>query len=225
MAETVETSGLTPLFSKASLKSDLVMVVAKGTTLSVSNKSEAEDCEFGLTPGGYALLKGDFTLPGWATGAPRPKKSCGGGKLAPKGKITWTNEFGAFPDGTKENPQMEKTFTLDVGIPDFAQSKVNVKPATIDGVYSGGYDKKGREIVFVLDATFSDPWTMTVKCKRRVYKGSSTQVFSWEGAIVLSCVCMVPAPPKEEESDDEDGDGANDLLGGDSSSDDSDSDS
>jgi len=222
MASSVSVDKMTPLFSKACLKSALRMVVKNGTTLSVSKKEESGDCEFGLTPGGFALLKGEFALPGWTTGAPM-KKKCGG-KVAGKGKETWVLDFGANPDATKDNMSMTKTCTLEVGIPERAWHKVNIKPATVKGVYSGGLDKKGREIVYVLDFKFIDEFTMEIGCKRRVYSGSSTQVFAWESDLKISCVVMVP---KEEVivDDDDDDDDAGNLLGGSSSDSDSDSDS
>lgn len=238
MADSVSVDKMTPLFSKASVKSALRMVVASGTTLAVKEKKEEGDFEFGSTPGGFALLKGEYELPGWTAGtctakaptgkAPKPKKSGGkkGGKVAGKGKVDWVLDFGANPDGSKENPTMTKTCTLETGIPERAWCKVNIKPATVKGVYSGGLDKKGREIVFVLDRRFIDEFTMEVSCKRRVYSNSSSQIFNWESDLKVLCVVVVPKPQKEESDDDDDAD-AGALLGGSdsSSSDDSDSDS
>jgi len=223
----ISTQKMTPLFAKASVKSPIRMVVSSGTKLSVKEKKEDGDFEFGLTPGGFALLKGSFELPGWTTGkpmaAPSKKKCSGGGKVAGKGKHDWVLDFGANPDGSKENPSMTKTFTLELGIPERAQHKVNIKPATVKGVYSGGLDKKGREIVYVLDHKFKDEFTMEISAKRRVYSGSSTQEFDWKADLKIACVVMVPKEEKIVEDDDDDDD-AGALLGG-SSSDDSDSDS
>jgi len=223
--EAVSVDKMTPLFAKASLKSALRMVVNSGTTLAVKEKKEEGDCEFGLTPGGFALLKGEYELPGWTTGKYVPKTSGGkkGGKVAGKGKVDWVLDFGANPDATKDNMSMTKLCTLETGIPERAWHKVNIKPATVKGVYSGGLDKKGREIVYVLDFKFKDEFTMEISCKRRVYSGSSTQVFAWESDLKIACVVMVPKPEKIEDDDDDDDD-AGALLGG-SSSDDSDSDS
>jgi len=227
--EAVSVKKMTPLFSKASVKSALRMVVNSGTTLAVKEKKEDGDFEFGLTPGGFALLKGEYELPGWTTGAPiSSSKKCGGakkgGKVAGKGKLDWVLDFGANPDATKDNPSMTKTCSLETGIPERAWHKVNIKPATVKGVYSGGLDKKGREIVYVLDFKFTDEFTMELSCKRRVYSGSSTQVFNWESDLKIACVVMVPKPEKIVEDDDDDDD-AGALLGGSSSDSDSDSDS
>jgi len=222
MAET--TSAMTALFAKPSVKSPLKMVVQKGTKLSVKEKKEDGDYVFGLTPGGYALLSGEYELPGWATGKATVKRSSKkGGKVAGKGKQEWVLDFGPNPDATKDNKTMKKTFTLDLGIPERAWCKVNIKPATVKGVYTGGLDKKGREIVYVLDQRFIDEFTMEISCKRRVYANSSSQVFSWESNLQVLCVVMVPKEEVVEEDDDDDDDAGN-LLGG-SSSDDSDSDS
>jgi len=219
---------MTGLFEKPSVKSRLRMVVSKGTKLTVGDKKEDGDFEFGATPGGWALLKGDHELPSWTTGTYTPAKKSGGkkgGKIAGKGKLDFMLDFGANPDATKDNMKMTKTFTLETGIPERAWCKLNIKPGTVNGVYSGGLDKKGREIVYVLDHKFEDEFTLSITASRRVYSGSSSQVFNWESDLKISCVVMVP---KEEVivDDDDDDDDAGNLLGGSSDSDsDSDSDS
>lgn len=220
MAESVKTGGLSALFASPSLKAALRTVVTEGVALAVSEKKEADGCEFGKTPGGWALLKGDFELPGWATGKEAPrKKACGGKvKIAQKGLVAWKLDFGAFPDATADNPEMSKTFNLETGIPERAYGALVTKPAidTDTGKSTGGQDHKGRDIVFVIQTTFKDPSTLVVSIKRRVFSGSSKQVFAWESDMKLNCTVRIPKEEVESDSDD-DSDGANNLLGDDSS--------
>ena len=57
-----------------------------------------------------------------------------------------------------------------------------------------------------MDFKFKDEFTMEISCKRRVYSGSSTQVFAWESDLKIACVVMVPKPEKIEDDDDDDDD-------------------
>jgi len=223
MAESFKTAGDTALFASPSLKSALRNVVCEGVALCISERKEADGCEFGKTPGGWALLKGEYELPGWATGkaAPRKKKACGSSaEIAQKGIVTWKLDFGAFPDATADNAEMTKTFPLETGIPERAYGALVTKPAidTTTGKSTGGQDRKGRDIVFVIQTTFKNATTLEVSIKRRVFSGSSTQVFSWDSDMKLSCMVKIPKEEVESDSESDDG-GANNLLGSDSDSD------
>merc|ERR1719326_1046382 len=223
MTETVKTSGNTALFASPSLKAAVRTIVSEGVPLSVSEKKEAGDCEFGKTPGGWALLKGEYELPSWSTGkqsAPK-KKACGkkGGKMAATGAtVSWQLDFGPNPDATADNKEMVKTFDLETGIPERAYGALVTKPAISNGMSTGGQDHKGRDIVYVINTTFQDPFKLTVAVKRRVYAGSSKQIFNWESDMKLSCKVRIPKEEVESDSEDDDG-GAMNLLGSDSDSD------
>merc|ERR1712026_345114 len=125
--------------------------------------------------------------------------------------------MGPHEGATKEEPALKKSFTLETGIPERAWGKVNLKPATVKGVYSGGLDKKGREIVYVIDQRFYDEFTLEVSCKRRVYSGSSTQDPTWTSELAIAGQVMIPKEVEESDSD-SDSDAAGGLLGSDDSS-------
>jgi len=222
MAEVVKTTGDTALFAKPCVKSAMRTVVCEGVSLSVSEKKEEGGAEFGKTPGGWALLKGEYELPGWATGKVVRKKKAGGkkGKIAQKGLVAWKLDFGPNPDATADTAEMSKTFDLETGIPERAYGALVTKPALDPdtGKSTGGQDYKGRDIVFVIQTTFKDSHTLTISVKRRVFSGSSKQNFEWTSDMKLNCTVRIPKEEVESDSESDDG-GANNLLGSDSDSD------
>merc|ERR1711941_59581 len=157
---------------------------------------------------------------GWASGKRRLTggKKSQGGKIQQKGILKFQVTMGAHEGATKEEPALKKSFTLETGIPERAWGKVNLKPATVGGVYTGGLDKKGREIVYVVDFKFNSEFDIECSVKRRVYANSSSQDPTWKSELVLAGQVMIPKEVVEEESE-SDSDAAGGLLGSDSDSD------
>lgn len=218
------TTRITPVFSKASVKSTVVIYLQEGTAISAGETTKDGDCEFVKVPCGYALMKGDFKQPAFLTcGATKKKASS---KPVATGLVGGKLELGAFPD-CQEGQELVKEFELDVAVPKRAWGYVNVKTAFLaDGTYSGGFDYKGRELVYVFDCTFKDEETMLVKAKKRVYPHQKEKMgYGWEQSLWFDWTIRVPKEEAPESDDDESDGGGNALLGGDSSSDDSDSDS
>jgi len=227
-----ELKGVTPLFSTASLKSKVRMYV--NGPVSVSKKESAEDCEFGLTPGGWALLSGDFKVPDFgasscssASKAEKTEKtpdkqikySTSAPGFAKPGLIKGKFVLGSNEDATVENPELVKEMKLEHKIPEWAYGNINVRTANDKkGLYSGGKDHKGRELVYIYDIKFVDPSTVRLGAKKRLYPHQIEKLgYGWKTELTITYTIRIPKDhiPTDSEDDDEGGLG----LGSDSDSD------
>jgi len=214
------TTRLTPVFAAPSLKSAVVIYLQEGCTISAGETTTKGDCEFVKVPCGFALMKGDFKEPSFKGGC--AKKAAANNLPEAKGLVAGKLQLGSFPE-CDEKGKLSTTFRLPHNIPKRAWGYVNIKTAFhADGTYSGGFDYKGRELVYVFDCKFEDSSTMTVSGKKRVYPHQIEKMgYGWEDDLWFDWTIRVPK--EEVVSESEESDGGNALLGGDDSSSDDDS--
>jgi len=230
--ESVTAKQITPLYKTASVKSTIQLYVQKGVTLHVSESKTDGDCKFGKTPGGWALLEGKFPEVNFSTKKcakkgkvaekkekVAEKKSAKKGKIAEKGMIQGKWVFGPFTEATEENKEVTRgPFEFETGIPERAFGALSVKVTYDDNdVYSGGFNRKNREHVFVLTPRVLDNNTCEIKAFKRLYPhevAKEADGFAWTTPLTIAYTIRIPT--EEVESEDE-SDGGNALLGGDDS--------
>jgi len=214
-AESVKTDRVTPLYKTASKKSTIQLYVQSGVTLHVSETKTDGDCKFGKTPGGWALLEGKVDAPNFSS-----KKQ----KMTNKKMVQGTWVFGPYAEATAEEQEVTRTFKFAEGIPERAWSALCVKVThDVNSVYSGGFNRKDREHVYVLVPRVIDAYTCELKANKRLYPHEvpkEKEGYAWSSDLTIAYTIRVPKEEVESE-DESDDDGGNALLGGDSSDDDS----
>jgi len=210
----VELKKVTPLFASACTKSSVRMYVTG--SVSVAKKETKDDCEFGLTPGGWALLSGDFKVPDFSASV-SVKKSAK--KRAPEAKATESKEkkakrspetsdipeavglqsgkfvLGPYEGATAESPELVKTFKFtDKRIPKKGWGNMNVRTSNDKkGLYSGGKDHKGRELVYIYDITWLSETEVQIGAKRRLYPHQIEKLgYAWKTDLSISYTIRIP---------------------------------
>jgi len=215
-AENVKTDRVTPLYKTASKKSTIQLYVQSGVNLSVSETKTDGDCKFGKTPGGWALLEGKVDPPNFSS-SKKPK-------MAGKGMIQGTWVFGPYAEPTEETKEVTRSFEFSAGIPERAWSALSVKVThDANNVYSGGFNRKDREHVYVLVPRVLDSYNCELKVNKRLYPHEvpkEKEGYAWGTDLTIAYTIRIPKEEVESE-DESDDDGGNALLGGDSSDDDS----
>lgn len=209
----VELKKVTPLFASACTKSSVRMYVTG--SVSVAKKETKDDCEFGLTPGGWALLSGDFKVPDFSASV-SVKKSA---KRAPEVKAPKSKEkkekrspetsdlpeatglqkgkfvLGPFEGATAENPELIKIIKFtDKRIPKKGWENMNVRTANDKkGLYSGGKDHKGRELVYIYDITWLSETECQIGAKKRLYPHQIEKLgYAWKTDLTITYTIRIP---------------------------------
>jgi len=103
--------------------------------------------------------------------------------------------LGPYEGATAESPELVKTFKFtDKRIPKKGWGNMNVRTSNDKkGLYSGGKDHKGRELVYIYDIKWLSETEVQIGAKRRLYPHQIEKLgYAWKSELTISYTIRIP---------------------------------